>query len=155
MGDLNENKKQLHPNHIELNFIILYLRLCYKDVSQEQRYSIFLENLYLSHIYSVSFLCPYISLYLLYLFLQCVLSLPSQITSCPVELFFPYFFIMKGDFWGFLYYPSLSYCITCGGVGHVTLINVEIIVESSGSFKKLPQMNSCVLEFFIGSSADI
>ena len=54
---------------------------------------------------------------------------------------------MNGDFWGFSYCLSFFFCIKCGGARKVTYINAESIMESSGTFRKLPWRSLASLGF--------
>ena len=58
-----------------------------------------------------------------------------------------WFFIKNRDFWGFSYCSGLSFYIKYGGARQVTFINVEIFVESSETFKKLPWRSLTSLGF--------
>ena len=101
----------------------------------------------LSLMYSVSF-----SLHLSFLILTLSSSLEFVVlvhldNFLSHGLFFSHFFIMKGDYWRFFYYTGLSFYIKFNGVRQVTFINTEVTIESLGSFKKLPRITSCFLEF--------
>ena len=58
-------------------------------------------------------------------------------------------FIMNGDFQGIFYFSMLSFYIKYSDARQAAFINVEVIVESSISFKKLPRRSLCLLEFYL------
>ena len=88
----------------------------------------------------VFFLLNY-PLYLPYLQHKGVLSLYNWQSFYPIELFLPYFL----DEWRLLGYFSMFRIVT----QQQNLINVEVTVDSSGSFSKLPWTIPYTPKFFL------
>ena len=94
-------------------------------------------------VYAPFFLIYYMSFFLLsYLLYE---PSPSSSYVVIIRYFWSYrapfswFFIMNEDLWGFSYCLGLSFCIKCDSAKQMTFINAEVVVESSGNFRKLPR----------------